>query len=133
MHRGDSLKLKNPEGRHTVMLKGIAIGYSDLEEVDPVLGSARGQFRPGVGYELVQPVFKLFTEAVPARGGEVTDQEKLSRYHKSRDALGLTLEDDKGRTVKTSTIHIADYTHLNGGTMEIEALIADQDYWKRRG
>jgi hypothetical protein len=125
-------KLRNPEGRHTVMLKGIAIGYSDLEEVDQALGMARGQFRPGIGYELVQPVFKLFTDAVPVRGGEVSDTEKLARYHKSRDALGLTLEDDAGRAVKATAIHIADYTHLNGGTMEVEALIADERYWKRR-
>lgn len=126
-------KLKHPEGRHTVMLKGVAIGYSDLEVVDRALGRAGGLFRPGVGYELVQPVFKLFTDSVPVPGGEVTDTEKLARYHRSRDALGLSLEDDAGRTVKTSTIHIADYSHLNSGTMEIEALITDQSYWKRRG
>lgn len=130
MPRGDSLK--SPEGRHTVMLKGIAIGYSDLEEVDPALGRARGEFRPGVGYELVQPVFQLFTDAVPEPGGEVADSEKLSRYHKSRDALGLSLHDDAGRTVKTTTIHIADYTHLDRGRIDVEALISDAGYWKKR-
>ena len=114
------------------MLKGIAIGYSDLEEIDPSLGRARGEFRPGVGYELVQPVFKLFTDAVPAPGGEVADADKLSRYHKSRDALGLSLEDDAGRTVGTTSIHIADYAHLNRGRIEVEALISDASYWKRR-
>jgi hypothetical protein len=126
-------KLRNPEGRHTVLLKGITIGHSDLEDIDPSLGRARGQFRPGVGYELVQPVFKLYTDAVPTPGGEVSDTEKLARYHKSRDALGLSLEDDAGRTVKTSAIHIADYTHLNRGTIELEALIADPAYWEKRG
>lgn len=126
------MKLKNPEGRHTVMLKGIAIGYSDLEDLDPSLGRARGQFRPGVGYELVQPVFKLFTDAVPTPGGAVADTEKLVRYHKSRDALELSLEDDAGRTVKTTALHIADYTHLDSGTIELEALISDQSYWKKR-
>ena len=125
-------KLKNPEGRHTVMLKGIAIGYSDLEEIDPALGRARGQFRPGVGYELVQPVFQLFTDAVPTPGGAVADNEKLSRYHRSRDALGLSLQDDAGRHVKTTTIHIADYTHLDRGRIDLEALISDPGYWKRR-
>jgi hypothetical protein len=125
-------KLRNPEGRHTVMLKGIAIGYSDLEDIDPTLGRARGQFRPGVGYELVQPVFKLFTDAVPTPGGEISDREKLARYHKSRDALQLSLEDDAGRTVKTTAIHIADYTHLDRGDIEVEALISDPGYWKRR-
>ena len=114
------------------MLKGIAIGYSDLEDVDPALGRARGQFRPGVGYDLVQPVFKLYTDAVPAPNGEVSDASMLARYHKSRDALELTLEDDAGRPVKTTAIHIADYSHLNRGTIEVEALIADPAYWERR-
>ena len=126
------MKLKNPEGRHTVMLKGIAIGYSDLEEIDPSLGRARGQFRPGVGYELVQPVFKLYTDAVPAPDGEVLDEEALKRYHRSRDALGLSLEDDSGRPVRTTAILIAVYAHLNRGTNEIEALISDAAYWERR-
>jgi hypothetical protein len=114
------------------MLKGIAIGYSDLEEVDPALGRARGVFRPGIGYELVQPVFKLYTDAVPTPGGDVSDAEKLARYHKSRDALGLSLEDDSGRAVGTTVIHIADYTHLNRGTIVVEALISDAGYWKKR-
>lgn len=125
--------LKIPEGRHTVMLKGIAIGYSDFEHIEPALGRARGAFRPGVGYELVQPVFKLFTDAVPTPGGEVADSDKLSRYHRSRDALGLSLEDDAGRTVRTTAIHIADYGHLNRGTIEVEALISDASYWAKRG
>ena len=126
------MKLKNPEGRHTVMLKGVAIGYSDLEDADATLGRARGQFRPGVGYELVQPVFQLFTQAVPSPGAEVADAEKLARYHKSRDALGLSLEDDQGRTVRTTAIHIADYSHLDRGGMQLEALITDAEYWKNR-
>ena len=78
-------------------------------------------------------MFKLYTDAVPRPGGEVSDAEKLSRYHKSRDALGLSLQDDRGRSVKTSTIHIADYTHLDRGTMVVEALISDQAYWRKRG
>lgn len=130
MSRGDSLKA--PAGRHTVMLKGIAIGYSDLEEIDPSLGRARGVFRPGIGYELVQPVFKLYTDAVPTPGGDVSDAEKLARYHKSRDALGLSLEDDAGRSVRTTAIHIADYTHLDRGAIEVETLISDSGYWKKR-
>lgn len=115
------------------MLKGVAVGYSDLEHADRSIGRARGEFRPGIGYELVQPVFKLFSDAVPTPGGEVSDKEKLARYHRSRDALGLSLEDDAGRTLKTSAIHIADYTHLDRGTIELEALISDPDYWKKRG
>lgn len=122
----------SPAGRHTVKLHGIAVGYSDLENVDPVLGVARGPFRPGVGYDLVQPIFRLFTEAVPDAGGPVTDDEKLARYHKSRDALSLQLEDDAGRLVTTSAIHISDYSHTPKGIIELEVLISDRAYWSRR-
>ena len=118
--------------RHTVKLHGIAVGYSELEDIEPSLGRARGRFRPGAGYDLVQPVFRLFTEAVPAPGADVTDEEKLDRYHKSRDALGLSLEDDSGRSIRTSAIHISDYSERRGGTIELEVLISDPVYWRQR-
>src|SRR5688572_24105197 len=122
----------SPAGRHTVKLHGIAIGYSELEDIDPALGRARGKFRPGVGYDLVQPVFRLFAEAVPAPGAAVASQEKLDRYQKSRDALGLQLEDDTGRIVATSAIHIEDYSDRRGGSIHLEVLTADRGYWKHR-
>lgn len=117
--------------RHTIKLHGVVVGWSDLEASDPFAGTARGRFRPGVGYDLVQPVFLLYAEAVPERGTEVRDREKLERYLKSRDALGLSLEDDTGRVVRTSAIHIEDYSASRGG-IEVEVLISDQEYWKRR-
>lgn len=119
--------------RHTVSLHGIAIGYSDLEDLEPALGRARGRFRPGAGYELVQPIFRLFTEAVPVPGADVTDAEKLDRYHRSRDALSLSLEDDAGRSIRTTAIHISDYSERRGGTIELEVLISDPEYWRQRG
>ncbi len=117
--------------RHTVKLKSVVVGWSDLEQADPFGGTARGQFRPGVGYDLVQPVFNLYAEAVPVPGAEVRDQAKLDRYLKSRDALGLSLEDAQGRLVRTSGIHIEDYTGRSGG-IEVEVLISDREYWRRR-
>src|SRR5207237_8667160 len=122
----------HPVTRHTVRLHGIAIGYSDLENIEPALGRARGIFRPGVGYDLVQPVFQLFTEAVPAPGAKVADEDKLNRYHRSRDALGLSLEDDAGRAIRTSAIHISDYSERRGGTIELEVLISAADSWRQR-
>jgi hypothetical protein len=124
-------QLKAPVGRHTVKLQDVIVGYSDLEDIEPAVGRARGRFRPGVGYDLVQPVFRLYVEAVPTPGG-LADAEKLDRYHKSRDALGLSLEDDAGRVIRTSAIHISDYSARKGGTIEVEVLISDKGYWKRR-
>lgn len=124
--------LPNPAGRHTVFLHGVAIGYSELEDIEPALGRARGTFRPGVGYDLVQPIFRLFREAVPMPGGEVADAEKLARYQRSRDELGLSLEDDARRAIRTTAIHICDYSDQRDGAMEIEVLISDRAYWKAR-
>lgn len=117
--------------RHTVKLHGVVIGWSELEQIEPELGRAHGRFRPGIGYDLVQPVFRLFAEAVP-RADARRDEVKLARYYKSRDALKLELYDPSGRRIPTSTIHIADYSSEDDGQCELDVLIADADYWERR-
>ncbi len=116
--------------RHTVRLHSVIVGHSELEDADPALGTASGVFRPGIGYELVQPVFQLFRDAVPMRGGEPMDQVTLARYHAARDKLGLTLVDAAGRVIETSAIHIADYS--DQGSLRLEVLIGDPEYWARR-
>src|SRR5207237_2019359 len=100
--------------RHTLKLHGVVVGWSDLERIEPDLGRARGLFRPGVGYGLVQPVFRLFAEAVPRSDSEERDEAKLARYYRSRDALQLQLVDAEGKLIPTSAIHIADYTSDEG-------------------
>lgn len=118
--------------KHTVRLKGVTVGHSELEHADRGVQRAWGEFRPGMGYELVQPIFRLYSEAVP-RNGAARDHAKLARYHSARDALGLELVDAVGRPIRTTTIHIADYTNeMNGGTIELDVLISDDEYWVRR-
>jgi hypothetical protein len=134
IHRlGDVVRrLVSSPMRHTLKLHGVVIGWSDLEQIQPDLGRARGRFRPGMGYDLVQPVFRLYAEAVPRADAAPRDDAKLARYYKSRDALHLELFDPGGRRVPTSAIHIADYTIDGGGECELDVLIADADYWERR-
>jgi hypothetical protein len=107
--------------RHTVKLHGVTIGHSELEESGPASRQAAGQFRPALGYELVQPIFRLYSEAVPLPGGEPRDEEKLARYYAARDRLGLELVDAGGRTIATNAIHIADYGE---GQRRVEILLA---------
>ena len=116
--------------RHTVKLHGVIVGHSELEQRDAGTRRAWGRFRPGLGYELVQPVFRLFTEAVPMRGGEPRDEDKLARYHAARDKLGLELVDASGRRIGTSAIHIADYTQQQGtDALELEVLVSEDEFW----
>ncbi|MEP6621454.1 MAG: hypothetical protein ABJE47_19160 [bacterium] len=117
--------------RYTVKLQNVIVGHSELEEVDASLGRAWGEFRPGVGYGLVQPIFNLFTQAVPMPGGEPMDTEKLARYHTARERLGLELVDASGQRIATTAIHIADYSGRTGA-MALDVLISDADYWKSR-
>ncbi len=112
-------------------MHGVAVGYSDLEQSESDVGRAWGVFRPGLGYELVQPVFQLFREAVPMKGGEPFDEPKLERYYAARDKLGLELVDETGKAIRASGIHIADYPPEKGG-LELEVLISDERYWIQR-
>lgn len=119
--------------RHTVRLHGVIVGHSELEHADSSAGRAWGAFRPGLGYELVQPVFRLFAHAVPDDGSP-KDDAMLARYYKARDALGLVLEDANGRAIPASAIHIADYTVEEGASaIELDVLISDEGYWRDRG
>ena len=118
--------------RHTIRLQSVVVGYSELENIEPELGRAWGAFRPGLGYELVQPVFRLFAQAVP-RDGSPKNKEMLERYYTARDALQLRLEDPDGRLIRTSAIHIADYTVEEGtAALELDVLISEDRYWEQR-
>lgn len=118
--------------RYTIRLQSVIVGYSELENIEPELGRAWGVFRPGLGYELVQPVFRLFAQAVP-RDGSAKDTEMLERYYSARDALRLRLEYPDGRLIRTSAIHIADYTVEEGSAaLEVDALISENTYWEQR-
>lgn len=118
--------------RHTIRLQSVIVGHSELENIEPELGRAWGAFRPGLGYELVQPVFRLFAQAVP-RDGSPKNTELLERYHSARDALQLRLEDSDGRLIRTSAIHIADYTVEEGSAaLQVDVLISEDRYWQQR-
>jgi hypothetical protein len=75
---------------YTLRMHGITVGHSDLEHADPATHAATGVFRPGLGYELVEPIFQL-----------AGDKQQLAL-----EKLALELVDAKGRVVPTSSIRI---------------------------
>lgn len=119
--------------RHTLRFHNVTVGHSDLEHAEADVRRAWGAFRPGLGYDLVQPVFRLFARAV-SRDGTTHDPDLLERYYKARDQLRLELVDGDGNAIATTTIHIVDYSTGDGRAegVQLDVLISDAAYWERR-
>lgn len=82
---------------HVLKLRDIIVGRCDL----PVTGGSahvlRAPFRPGLGWELVEPIFQL---------NQAADDEQRARYRRARDTLALTLFAPDGSLVETTRIDI---------------------------
>ncbi|HUF26055.1 MAG TPA: hypothetical protein VMM18_03640 [Gemmatimonadaceae bacterium] len=114
---------------YTLRMHGVILGRSELEESDEDRGIASGAFRPGLGYELVQPIFELHREATTS-AGEVVDPEKLARYEKAAATLGLEVVDASGEVVAAETILLR--TTEGRKTPRLEVRIGDPAYWTAR-
>jgi hypothetical protein len=101
----------------TLTMSGVVIGRSELETRDAGAQTARGAFRPGLGYELAQPVFDLFERSLGNPDG-------LAKYRKAREALRLHLADSSGAAVTFRELHIRKATDSessdSGLVMEVE-------------
>ena len=116
---------------YVLKLRDVIVGRCELEHRDVGANLASGAFRPGLGYELVQPVFRLFTEAVGTTPATPNDEAKLARYNKARAALPLELFDRAGRRVATKRIHIADRTEEEGPkALALEVVVSDPAFWE---
>jgi len=78
-------------------MHGVTVGHSDLERThgDPAVRS--GAFRPGLGYELVEPIFQL---------GDSVDPADRARYTAAVAKLAIELVDASGRIIPTARIEI---------------------------
>jgi hypothetical protein len=75
----------------TVKLRGIIVGRAQLASPD-ASGVRSGAFRPGPGFDLVEPLFQL----------------NGPRYLQAMQALRLELLDETGAVVPTRSIDIRD-------------------------
>jgi len=104
----------------TLKMSGVIVGRSELENRDPSRRAASGVFRPGLGYDLAEPIFSLYETAG-------SDAEALARYRKSRDALRLQLTDSSGRAVDVRELHIRRTASAAAPSLEIET--DDPAFW----
>jgi hypothetical protein len=109
---------------YRIMVGNQPIGTSELEYHDSAQGIAFGTFHPLAPYQAVQPVFLLFTAAVPFSGG-TPDEHKLAEYYAACDRLGLVLETEDGTPLSTGFIHIVDWGDGEEEQMEIEVQVVD--------
>ncbi len=113
-------------------MRNVTVGWSDLAEHDAAMGVAAGNFRPGPGYELVQPVFRLFAEATGDAPAKSVDEAKLARYYAARDRLALELHAADGSVIPTKTIHIVDFaSEVGPDALELEIVVASPRAWRR--
>ena len=108
----------------TLRLKDITIGWSDLESRNPATRIARGAFRPGLGYELVEPIFVLR----PVEDGGPDALEREVRYRRARDTLDLSLYAADGSEVDTARIDIL-RDESSATELALEVSIVDRRFW----
>ena len=101
-------------------MSGVIVGRSELENRDASRHLATGVFRPGLGYDLVQPIFELLDAA-----GE--NEQAMSRYRKSRDALRLQLTDSTGSVLAVRELHIRRNASSGAPVLEVET--DDPGFW----
>lgn len=106
----------------TLKMSGVIVGRSELENRDASKHVASGVFRPGLGYDLVQPIFDLLETA----GGSA---DAMSRYRKSRDALRLQLTDSSGSALTVHELHIRRTASSGAPMLEVET--DDPGFWNQ--
>ena len=103
-------------------MSGVIVGRSELENRDVNRRVATGVFRPGLGYDLVQPIFQLLDMAGDSA-------EAMARYRKSRDALRLQLTDSSGSALIVRELHIR--RNASSGAPMLEVETDDPGFWTR--
>jgi hypothetical protein len=112
----------------TLKLKNVIVGRTDFEVRDPDTRTARGVFRPGLGWELIEPVYQLHADAT---AGNQADEALLARFRKARDSLDLAVFDANGIMIDTGPILISHDSEI-APTLTIEALVVDESFWRQR-
>jgi hypothetical protein len=109
---------------YVLKLRDVIVGRSDLETRDTARSAARGSFRPGLGWELVEPIFDLARQA----GAHASDADR-ARYRRARDTLALALYANDGALVDTVRIEILRDDASPTGLV-LDTAIVDPAFWR---
>ena len=84
-----------------VKLKEVIVGHADVEPLPHNERAAEGEFRPGLGWDLIAPVYELYAEGRgdPARA-RLPDVAMLERFGRASRALDLAVFDAAGNKLR---------------------------------
>lgn len=108
---------------YVLKLRDVIVGRSELAERDGAARVARGPFRPGLGWDLVEPIFAL---AEGTKGG-VPDEQR-ERYRRARDTLALGLYAADGALVESIRLDVRKDPGSPTGLV-LDAEIVDDAFW----
>lgn len=109
---------------YVLKLRDVIVGRSDLAQRDAARRVARGAFRPGLGWDLVEPIFALLPT-----GNVDAHAEQRARYRQARDTLALALYAPGGALIETARIDITrDATSGTGLTLDVG--VVDDAFWR---
>lgn len=111
---------------YTLKLKDIVIGWCDFDSRDEATRIARGPFRPGLGFELVEPIFLL--RPIDPHAPDALDREM--RYRRARNTLALSLHSADGAEVDTVRIDIV-RDESSATELALEVSVVDRSFWRR--
>lgn len=110
---------------YTLKLKDIVIGWCDFQFRDEATRIARGPFRPGLGFELVEPIFLL--RPTDPHAPDAMDREV--RYRRARNTLALSLHAADGSEVDTARIDIL-RDESSDTELALEVSVVDRSFWR---
>lgn len=108
---------------YVLKLRDVIVGRSELAERDSAARVARGPFRPGLGWDLVEPIFAL-AEGV---NGSVSDEQR-ERYRRARDTLALGLYAPDNTLVESIRLDVRKDPGSPTGFV-LHAEIVDEAFW----
>jgi hypothetical protein len=109
---------------YVLKLRDVIVGRSDLSERDRTHATARGVFRPGLGWELVEPIYALLP-----LGDTSASPEQRDRYRRARDTLALALYAPNGTLIETARIDVlSDPASSTGLTLDVGLM--DDALWQ---
>jgi hypothetical protein len=98
---------------HVILkLRGVIVGRAELGPRDPATGISRGPFRPGLGWEVVEPVFLLREEASAGA---------LERFERARRELAFELTTGDGARLPVDLVDVR-MEQRGSGSVPLELL-----------